>query len=170
MPIPPQYQAKLDRFSDQAAYARNPTRTADAVNERIISGSYKRIDITKFLEEPDWTAGAAPGAKLLIRKIASINVPRVEPHEFAMMYMQRNPPGALPGCTSMSNGDPSTAGQPIRNTAAFYEMCRWIEASLECLPQDFGYNPDRADNKPAIYVSVMGIDLDDHEAFMDDNK
>ncbi len=29
---------------------------------------------------------------------------------------------------------------------------------------------DRADNKPPIYISVLGIDLDDHEAFMDDNK
>ncbi len=38
------------------------------------------------------------------------------------------------------------------------------------MPQDFGYNPDQADNKLAIYVSVLGIDLDDHEVFMDDDK
>ncbi len=144
--------------------------TADAANERIISGCYRRIDITKFKEEPDQMGGVAPGAKLLIHEVASINVPKVESHEFAMMYMQQNPPDAMPGCTSMTNGDPSMGGQVIRNTAAFYEMCRRIEVSLECLPQDFGYDPDRADNKPPIYVSVMGIDLDDHEAFMFNNK
>ncbi len=49
-------------------------------------------------------------------------------------------------------------------------MCTQIEASLESLVHDFGYNPDRAENKPPIYVSMMGIDLDDHETFMDENK
>ncbi len=68
------------------------------------------------------------------------------------------------------NSNPSMGGKPIRTTAAFYEMCGRIEMSLECLVQDFAYNPDRADNKPPIYVSVLGIDLDDHEAFMDNNK
>ncbi len=68
--------------------------------------------------------GAAPGAKLLIREIASIHIPNVEPHEFATMFMQRNPPGAMPGCTSTMNSDPSMGGKPIRTTAAFYEMCR----------------------------------------------
>ncbi len=77
------------------------------------------------------------------------------------MYMQRNPPGAMPGCTTTTNSDPSLGRQPIRTTAAFYEMCGQIETSLECLPQDFGYRPDRAENKPPIYVSVQGIDLDD---------
>ncbi len=96
--------------------------TADALNERIIPGCYRRIDITKFKEEPDRTEGAAPGAKLLIREIASINVPKVEPHEFAVMFMQRNLPGAMPGCTTTMNSDPSMGGQPVRNTTAFYKM------------------------------------------------
>ncbi len=88
MPVPEQYLPRLDRFSDQAAYVRNPMGMADAVNERIISDCHRRIDITKFKEEPDWTERAAPGAKLLIREIASINIPKVEPHEFAVMFMQ----------------------------------------------------------------------------------
>ncbi len=170
MPLLTQYQPKLDRPSDQAAYVRDPMGTADAANERIISGCYRRIDITKFKEEPDQREGAAPSMKLFFREVASINVLKVEPHKYVTMYMQRNPPGAKPGCMSTTNSDPSMGGQVIRGTAAFYEMCRQIEASLECLPQDFGHDPDWADNKPAIYVSMMGIDLDDHEAFMDNNK
>ncbi len=114
--------------------------------------------------------GAAAGTKLLIQEVASINILKVEPHEYATMYMQQNPPGAMPGCTTTTNGDPSTGGQVIRGTAAFYEICGCIKVSLESLPQDFSYNPDRAENKPAIYVSMLGIDLDDHEAFMDNNK
>ncbi len=70
----------------------------------------------------------------------------------------------------MTNGDPSIGGNVIRGTASFYEMCERISVSLDFLPQDFGYDPDQAENKSAIYVSVMGIDLDDHEAFMDDAK
>ncbi len=76
----------------------------------------------------------------------------------------------MPGCTTTTNSDPSMGGQPIRNTAAFYEMCERIEGSLERLPQDFGYDPDRAENKPPIYLSVQGIDLDDHKTFMDENR
>ncbi len=76
----------------------------------------------------------------------------------------------MTGCTTTTNGDPSTGGQPIRNTAAFYEMCERIEGSLQKLLQDFGYDPDLGDNKPPIYISVQGIDLDYHEAFMDPNK
>ncbi len=49
---------------------------------------FRRIDITKFKEELDQTEGAAPGAKLLIREIASMKVPKVEPQEYATMYMQ----------------------------------------------------------------------------------
>ncbi len=54
----------------------------------MIPDSFRRIDITKFKEELDQTEGAALGVKLLIREIASIKVPKVEPHEFVMMYMQ----------------------------------------------------------------------------------
>ncbi len=61
-------------------------------------------------------------------------------------------------------------GNDIRGSAPFYEALERIKASLDFLPQDFGCNPDRVDNKPAIYVSVLGIDLDYHEAFMDENK
>ncbi len=49
-------------------------------------------------------------------------------------------------------------------------MCERIAASLDFLLQDFGYSPNQAENKPAIYVNVLGIDLDDHEAFKDNNK
>ncbi len=116
------------------------------------------------------TKGAAPDAKLLIQEVASINIPKVEPHEFATMYMQRNPRGTMPGCFTTTNGDPCMGGSVIRGTAAFYKMCGRIKASLECLPQDFGYDPDRGEYKTAIYVNMMGIDLDDHEAFMDLEK
>ncbi len=143
---------------------------ADAANECLIPGHYRRMDITKFKEEPNEAEGAAPGEKLLIEEIASINVPEVKLHEYAMMYMQRNPPGVMPGCTTTTNGDPSLGGKVIRGTAPFYDACKCISASLDFLPQDFGYDPDQVDNKPAIYVSVLGIDLDDHEAFMDDSK
>ncbi len=142
MAVLPQYQPTLDHRSEQLAYARNPTGTADALNERIIPDCYRWIDITKFKEELDRTEGAASGVKLLIQEVASINVPKVEAHEFATMYMQRNPPGAMPGCTTTTNGDPSMGGNPIRGTAAFYEMCGHIKTSMECLPQDFGYDPD----------------------------
>ncbi len=70
----------------------------------------------------------------------------------------------------MTNGDPSLGGKAIRGTAPFCEAMECISASLDFLLQDFGYNPDQADNKPAIFVSALGIDLDDHEAFMDDDK
>ncbi len=46
MAVPLQYQPKLNRKSEQFAYARNPTGTADALHERIIPDCYKRIDIT----------------------------------------------------------------------------------------------------------------------------
>ncbi len=128
------------------------------------------MDITKFKEEPNKAEGALPGEKLLIEETASINVPEVKPHEYAVMYMQRNLPGGMPGCTTTTNGDPSLGEKVIRGTASFYKACERISASLDILPQDFGYNPDHMENKLAIYVSVMGIDLDDHEAFMDDNK
>ncbi len=170
MPVPPQYLPKLVRAADQAAYAWNPTGTADAANERIIPDSYRWIDITKFKEESDQSAGAAPGAKLLIREVASINALNVDPHELAVMCMQWNLPGAMPGCTTMTHSAPTSQAQPTWNTAAFYEMCSRIEVSLELLPQDFEYYPDQAENKPPIYVSVLGIDLDDHGAFMDENK
>ncbi len=113
MPVPSQYQPVLDQKSDQAAYAWNLMGTADAVNERIITGSYRRIDITKFKEEPNQVEDAPPGAKLLIQEINSINIPDVKPIEFATMYMQRNLPGAMPGCTTMTNGDPSMGGKVI---------------------------------------------------------
>ncbi|MCP4600187.1 MAG: hypothetical protein GY847_06570, partial [Proteobacteria bacterium] len=74
------------------------------------------------------------------------------------------------GCATTTNSDPNLKGQPIWNTATFFKMCSWIETSLESLPQDFGYYPDRVENKPHIYVSVLGIDLDDHTEFMDDDK
>ncbi len=136
MPVPSQYQPVLDRLSDQAAYAWNPTGTADAANERIITGSYRRMDITKFKEELNQAEDAPPGAKLLVQEIDSINIPDVKLIEFATMYMQRNPPGAMPGCTTTTNGDPSMGGKVISGTAAFYEMCGHIEVSLDFLPQD----------------------------------
>ncbi len=143
---------------------------ADAVNERIIPGRSRRMDIVKFKEELNGAEGAAPGEKLLIKEIASINIPELKPHEYSMIYMQRNPPSAMPGCTTTTNGDPSLGGKVIRGTAPFYEALQHISMSMDFLPQDFGYDPDQADNKLAIYVSVLGIDLDDHDAFMDDNK
>ncbi len=76
----------------------------------------------------------------------------------------------MPGCTTMMNSDPSLGGNVIRGTVPFYDALECISASLDFLPQDFGYNPDQVNNKPAIYVSVLGIDLDDHKVFMDDNK
>ncbi len=71
------------------------------------------MDITKFKEEPNQVEGAAPGEKLLIQEVASINVPEVKLHKYAMMYMQRNPPGVTPGCTTMMNGNPSIGGKII---------------------------------------------------------
>ncbi len=144
--------------------------TADAVNECFIPGRFRRMDIMKFKEEQNEAEGAAPGEKLLIKEVTSINVPKLKPYEYSVMYMQRNPPGAMPGCTTITNGDPSLGGNVIRGTAPFYDTLECISASLDFLSQDFSYNPDRVDNKPDIYVSVLGIDLDDHEAFMDENK
>ncbi len=112
------------------------------------------MDIMKFKEEPNEVEGAAPGEKRLIQEIASINVPEVKPHEYSMIYMQRNAPSAMPGCATTTNGDPSLGGKVIRGTAPFYEVCKCISASLDFLPQDFGHDPDEADNKPAIYISV----------------
>ncbi len=77
------------------------------------------MDVTKFKEELNQVEGAAPGAKLLIQEVASINVPEVKPHEYATMYMQRNPPVAMPGCNTTMNGDPSIGGNVIRGMASF---------------------------------------------------
>ncbi len=84
--------------------------------------------------------------------------------------MQRNPPRAMPGCTTTTNGDPILGGGIIRGTAQFYDVTEHLKASINFLPQDFGRNPDWKDCKPTIYVSVKGIDLDQHDAFMDENK
>ncbi len=144
--------------------------TADATNECFIEGRFRRMDIVKFKEEPNEAEGAASGEKLLIEEVTSINVPKLKPYEYLVMYMQRNPPGAMPGCTTTTNGDPNLGGNVIRGTVPFYKVLKHISVSLDFLPQDFGYNPDQVDNKLAIYVSVLGIDLGVHEAFMDENK
>ncbi len=120
---------------------------ADATLECHIDGRFRCMDIVQFKEEPNQAEDAMPGEKLLIKEVAIIDVPELKPSKYSVMYMQRNPPGAMPGCT-----------------------IDHIKASMDFLLQDFGYNPDRVDNKPAIYVSVLGIDLDDHEAFMDEKK
>ncbi len=117
-------------------------RTADAANECIIDRHFRRMDIVQFKEEPNQAEGAAPGEKLLIEEVISINVPKLKPYEYSVMYMQRNPPGAMPGCTTTTNGDPSRGGNVIRGNAPFYEALERIKVSLDFLPQDFGYNPD----------------------------
>ncbi len=115
---------------------------ADATNECFIPGRFRQMDIVKFKEEPNEAEGAVPGEKLLIEEVGSINVPELKPYQYSVMYMQRNPPGAMPGCTTTTNGNPSLGGNVIRGTAPFYEVLKCISASLDFLPQDFGYNPD----------------------------
>ncbi len=134
------------------------------------------MDIVQFKEQLNEAEGAVPGEKLLIEEVISINVPELKPYKYLVMYMQRNPPGAMPGCTTTTNGDPSLGGNVI---LLFGRLCHSMQHSNAskrawtfcCRPGlfDFGYDPDRADNKPVIYVSVHGIDLDDHEAFMEEN-
>ncbi len=128
------------------------------------------MDIVQFIEELSKEEDAALGEKLLIALVISINVPELKPYEYSTMYMQRNGPGAMPGCTTTTNGDPSLGGGIIKGTAQFYKAVERLSASIDFLLQDFGYNPDHKEHKPAIYVSVKGIDLDDHEVFMDNDK
>ncbi len=170
MPVPPKYQFQLARGCDALAYTHNLTGMADAANERMIKGSFRRMDITKYREEPNTSEGAEPGTTRLVEEVDSINVPDVKPTEYTKIFMQRNPPGAMPGCTTMMNSDPSMGGKVISETATFYEMCERLDKIIDWLPQDFCYKPDRKENKPCIYVSAHGIDLDDHEAFMDPEK
>ncbi len=69
------------------AYMRNPTGTADAMNECFIEGRFRRMDIVQFKEELNEAKGAAPGEKLLIEEVASINIPELKPYEYSVMYM-----------------------------------------------------------------------------------
>ncbi len=68
------------------------------------------------------------------------------------------------------NSDPSLGGGVIRGTALFYDAIEHLKASIDFLLHKFGYDPDHMDCKPAIYVSVKGFDLDEHDAFMDEVK
>ncbi len=128
------------------------------------------MDIMRFIEELSREEGAAPGEKLLIEQVISINVPELKLYEYSTMYMQTNGPGAMPGCMTTTNGDPSLGGGVIKGTVQFYKVVECLKVSIDFLLQDFGFNPDHKERKPTIYVSVKGIDLDDHEAFMDNKK
>ncbi len=142
----------------------------DAVLECYIDGRCRQMDIMQFIEEPSKEEDAGLGEKLLIEQVVSINIPELTPYEYSMMYMQMNGPGAMPGCTTTTNGDPSLGGGVIKGIVQFYKAVECLSASIDFLPHDFGYNPDHKERKPAIYLSVKGTDLDDHEVFMDEDK
>ncbi len=143
---------------------------ADAALECQIDGRFRHMDIVQFKEEPNRAEDAAAGEKLLIEEVVSINIPELKPYEYSTMYMQRNPPGVMPGCMTTMNGDPSFSGGVIRGTVLFYDAVECIKASMDFLLQDFGCNPENVDCKLAIYLSVLGIDLDEHDAFMDEDR
>ncbi len=155
--LPTIHSVKVYRRADTAAYVRNPMGMVDARNECHIDRHFRRMDIVQFKEEPNQAEDTAPREKLLIEEVVSINIPDLKPYEYSMMYMQRNPPLAMLGCTTTMNSDPSLGGGIIRGTVLFYDAVERLKASIDFLPQDFGYDPDHMDCKPAIYVSVKGL-------------
>ncbi len=76
----------------------------------------------------------------------------------------------MPGFTTTTNSNLRLGSRVISGTALFYDIVKHLKASIDFLLQDFGHDPDHMDCKPAIYVSVKGIDLDEHEVFMDEKK
>ncbi len=166
--VPESHSAKVYRQVDRVMYARNLTGTADVALECFIEGLRKGMNLVQFTEEDNKKAGAAPREKLLIEQVVSTSVPELKPYEFSTIFMQRNGPGAMPGCKTTT--DQSLGGGVIKGTAQFYKAVACLSASIDFLPQDFGFDPNHKEHKPAIYLIVKGIDLDDHKEFMDDEK
>ncbi len=79
--LPTTHLAKVYRRADAAAYTRNLTGMADAVNECHIDGRFRCMDIVQFQEEPNQAEDAVPEEKLLIEEVISINIPKLKPYD-----------------------------------------------------------------------------------------
>ncbi len=99
-----------------------------------------------------------------------VETPEVTPYACTIMYMQRNGPGAIPGCPNFTNGDSRFGGKVISSTGGLHDTIATIDEHINQPLQDHSIRPDRQQNRPPIYVSVKGIDLADHAMFMDFDK
>ncbi len=111
-----------------------------------------------------------PGQTEMVVEMRTINTPDVAPHEFFMMFAQRNSPGAIPRCQSLANSNEKFGRKLIRSTGAFKEVLEILEKHTDVLSQNYSVRPDQEKNKPKIYVGVKGLDFADHPGAIDPEK
>ncbi len=80
--------------------------------------------------------GAETGQTEVVGEAQTIETPGMSPHAFFMTYMQRNGPGAIPGCSTFTNGNPRYGGQVIKSTGALKDVIKTIGEHIDLLSQD----------------------------------